>query len=505
MSSYGLNNEILLRLLSLIFSDPGFGSRVANVLDPEHIGQPSIALVYGALKEYAARGRVPENAVLRQMIHNKYHSGEVRGEVVDDALDLIETARKLKPLSRSDAQMLLKGAIYDVEIFKALDDGYKLHKDREYDKVFERMWAAQRSVRALELGSLGSNFDGDGRRAYYDRIERKEASVERFPIGVADLDKLLKGGLGRGELGCLLAAEKDGKSMGLTHIGASNVLLGKTVVHISAELARRDNENRFASNLTGIPLDDIEEGGPGIARLVETRLEEIMQACGGHMAFKRFPPGVATVADINAHLIDIYRFWEVKPDVLIVDYADELTVKNVRGSDSNTYEKLGQIYTELLALAASEEDSSGISGGLDCAVWTASQIQRSAIGKDVTDFRHVADSILKAAKVSLMVGICRNDYEREADDLRLYIALCRFAQFPKEVGPYRRDYAHARLVELTEKVRRFDEESIAWIKRSAAKASEHQRSMHKTKQKKQSSGVWMTGSSRLRRMYGLRR
>jgi hypothetical protein len=63
-------------------------------------------------------------------------------------------------------------------------------------------------------------------------------------------------------------------------------------------------------------------------------------------------------------------------------------------------------------------------------VWTASQIQRSAIGKDVTDFRHVADSILKAAKVSLMVGICRDDYERESNIMRLYLALCRFAPFP---------------------------------------------------------------------------
>ena len=471
-NSYGLSNEILLRLLSLVFSDPGFGARVVGVIDPNHIGQKSVSLIFSALQGYVSRGRIPEDAVLRQIIYNQYHDGIVREEVINDALDLIDVAKSHDPLSRADAQLILKGVIYDVEIFKALDEGYKLHKDRKYDDVFERFRVAERSVRSLELGSMGSCFDDGGRKEYYGRIKSREASIQRFPLGVADLDKLLKGGLGRGELGCILAAEKDGKSMALSHIAASNVLLGYSVVYISAELDRKDIENRFASNITGIPLDDIEDGGDEIAEEVENRLESVITSSGGKIVFKKFPPGVASVGDVTAYLIDVYRFWDVKPDILVIDYADELTVKKVRGNrESNHYQDLGQIYTEMLALAAPESESSNIVGGLNCAVWTASQIQRSAIGKDITDFRYVADSILKAAKVSLMVGICRDNYERESDILRLYLAICRFAPFPKEIGPYKRDYAHGRLIEFTDKVKRFDEESLAWIRRSVARTS----------------------------------
>jgi hypothetical protein len=411
------------------------------------------------------------------MIYTQYHEGIVREEVINEALGLIDVAVSRDPLSRGDAQMLLKGAIYDVEIFKALDEGYKLHKDRKYDDVFERFRAAERSIRSLELGSMGSCFDEGGRKEYYGRIKRKEASVQRFPLGVADLDKLIKGGLGRGELGCILAAEKDGKSMALAHIAASTVLLGYNAVYISAELDRKDVENRFSSNVTGIPLDYIECGGDEAAKEVERRLEDIMGKSGGKIVFKKFPPGIASVGDVTAYLLDVYRFWDIKPDVLVVDYADELAVKKVRGNrESNHYQDLGQIYTELLALAAPESESSSMVGGLNCAVWTASQIQRSAIGKDVTDFRHVADSILKAAKVSLMVGICRDNYERESNIMRLYLALCRFAPFPKELGPYKRDYAHGRLMELTDAVKRFDAGSLAWIKRSGIKASDVKKS-----------------------------
>lgn len=465
-----MSDEILLRLLSLVFVDPGFGYRVVNVLDPDHISPKDISLIFAALREYAVKGKIPEDDVLRQMIYNKYHAGIVREEVIHDAIALIESVRNIEPLSRGDAQLLLKDVIYDIEIFKAIDDAYRLHKDRKYEDVFERFRVAERSVRSLELGSMGSCFNEMGRMEYYERIKRKEAAVQRFPIGVADLDKIIKGGLGRGELGCFLAAEKDGKSMALAHIATTNVLLGYNVVYISAELGRKAVENRFSSNLTGIPLDDIEEGGDEVAAKVKERQEAIMRSCGGNIVFKKFPPGTATVSDLTAYLLDVHRFWKVQPDVLIVDYADELTVKKARFSDdSGTYKMLGQIYTELLALAAPASESSSTVGGLDCAVWTASQVQRSAIGKDVLDFRYVADSILKAAKVSLMVGICRDNFEREADVLRLYLAICRFAPFPKELGPYRRDYAHGRLVELNDKVKRFDEESLAWIRKSVTK------------------------------------
>jgi hypothetical protein len=118
------------------------------------------------------------------------------------------------------------------------------------------------------------------------------------------------------------------------------VLLGYNAVYISAELDRKDVENRFSSNVTGIPLDYIECGGDEAAKEVERRLEDIMGKSGGKVVFKKFPPGIASVfkkfppgiasvGDVTAYLLDVYRFWDIKPDVLVVDYADELAVKKV--------------------------------------------------------------------------------------------------------------------------------------------------------------------------------
>ena len=67
------------------------------------------------------------------------------------------------------------------------------------------------------------------------------------------MDDICKGGLGKGELGVVIAPTGAGKSMALVHIGAQAVKAGKTVVYYTLELQDTVVGGRFDSCLTGLP------------------------------------------------------------------------------------------------------------------------------------------------------------------------------------------------------------------------------------------------------------
>jgi len=458
---YPLSSEFLRRLLSLVIVDQGFGLRVVEALDPSLIGYSAYSMIFLLLQSYAlGEGLLPSHSTFRQLALQRYHSGAVKEQVYTKALANYRRAIKTRPVSRKDAKIVLTQALLDTEILAALDESYKLYKDKEYEQVFLRMENAQERTRILDVGSIGFNMRKSLDK-YIDEIASGKAKVDRLPTGVYPLDVGLKGGLGRGELGAILGAEKDGKSMALNHIAASCVLAGLQVVYVSAELGELELKNRFTANILNMTLDRLESGGEDTAWLVGEKLAKVFSVTGGDITHKAFPPKTVTVRDIAAYLRDLKRFMDVDPDVLIVDYADELKTPKHRQSDSSsTYHDMGSIYSELRALGAPLD-----AGGFNCAVWTASQVQRAAIGKEVIEFRDVADSILKAAKVDLMVGLCRNAEEREADVLRLIVSVCRYAPFPQEVGPFARAYEHGRLVRFDSSVSRFGD--LEWRQRTS--------------------------------------
>ena len=112
----------------------------------------------------------------------------------------------------------------------ALLKSVKLIKDSSYDEVENLI------VDALKLGTdndYGHDFKRDFEIRYLPRT--------RNPIttGWDVVDGTLRGGLGAGELGVVIAPTGAGKSHVLAHLGASALLEGKNVVHYTLESTRQ--------------------------------------------------------------------------------------------------------------------------------------------------------------------------------------------------------------------------------------------------------------------------
>jgi len=107
---------------------------------------------------------------------------------------------------------------------------------------------------SLILGSE-NNFGHD----YIADFEERFKPRFRKPVttGWSDIDKICGGGLGKQELGVVVAPTGAGKSMVLVHLGAQAIIDGKTVVHYTLELQDTVVASRYDSCITGYPLSDL--------------------------------------------------------------------------------------------------------------------------------------------------------------------------------------------------------------------------------------------------------
>ena len=115
-------------------------------------------------------------------------------------------------------------------------------KDNEsFDKIKDKIDVA------FKLGSVN-----DSGYHYMKDFERRFELVARNPIksGWDEIDQITHGGIGRGELGVVIAPTGAGKSMALVHLGAQAMLNGLNVVHYTLELMDTVVASRYDAAIT---------------------------------------------------------------------------------------------------------------------------------------------------------------------------------------------------------------------------------------------------------------
>jgi len=223
------------------------------------------------------------------------------------------------------------------------------------------------------------------------------------PTGVARLDAhdILRGGLGRGEIGVITANTGVGKSHWLVAMGANAMRYGKNVVHYTFELSEEAVGLRYDSNLCKIPSNEVCD-----------RKEEVVDSYKdsdmGKLIIKEYPTGAASVVTIKNHL-DKLLLKNFKPNLIIVDYAD--IMRSTRSYDSLRHE-LKLVYEELRNLAME----------MDIPVWTASQANRDSANSDIVGLENMAEAYGKAMVADLVISISRKASEKATGFGRLFIA-----------------------------------------------------------------------------------
>ena len=315
-----------------------------------------------------------ENAATQQQLRNYFariHDAQVSGSDYIKKISL-EFCRKQKLKEAMIKSVpLLEKSSFD-EIAKIINDAIKLgdHTDHGYDylKDFERRF----ELKARNPISLGWN----------------------------DIDGLCKGGLGKGELGVVIAPTGAGKSMVLVHLGAEALKLGKTVVHYTLELGDTVVASRYDSCITKIPLGQLHS--------FKEEIYEQVQDMEGTLIVKEYPTKSASTRSLRTHLEKL-KMRDILPDMVIVDYGDLLRPVSAQKEKRN---ELESIYEELRGLAKEFE----------CCLWTASQTNRSGLNAEVITLESISEAFNKCFVSDFIFSLSRTVEDKQSNTGRIFVA-----------------------------------------------------------------------------------
>lgn len=309
---------------------------------------------------------------------------------------------------------LILGANMELVPVKALQDRVaNLKASSFYENAVEEIIEAQEQgkLSAFTLAKLvekaQSELSSNGyiSRNYFseleDRIERRRfASGNKFPLFMIDaLDRRISG-IGRGMLAMFLAPPVGGKGLALIHMATAYAMQGLNVLHITLEDPIDLVENRLDACLTGLPLNRIAI----LPNRLRKRFERVKREMRGRIH-------IVNGVDEGWTVTQVERAWENErkhgftPDVLIIDYDDEIVCEKVFKGESGRRFEFAEIYRRLRRLAARTET----------ILWTAGQTGKAGENKKIITGKDSAEDYSKIRKVFLAIGIGRDP---ERNDIR---------------------------------------------------------------------------------------
>ena len=277
---------------------------------------------------------------------------------------------------------------------QALEESVKAIKSEKYEEVLSIMKDA---VFKGSPSTIGHDFFED-HEARFVQVDRATC-----PTGLKELDqkKVLNGGLGRGEIGIVVAPTGVGKSHWLVAMGSEALRRGKNVLHYTFELTETAVGIRYDSNLCRIPSSNVYENKE---KVLSTYKENDM----GRLIIKQYPTGTASVVTIKNH-IEKLAMVDFVPSLIVIDYAD--IMRSTRTYDSLRHE-LKLVYEELRNLAME----------MNIPIWTASQANREASKADIVGLENMSEAYGKAMVADVVISLSRKPMEKSTGAGRLFVA-----------------------------------------------------------------------------------
>lgn len=257
---------------------------------------------------------------------------------------------------------------------------------------------------ALKAGmerNLGHNYSTD--------IDRRMSQTFRDCIstGWEMIDQLMDGGLGKGDLGFVIAPTGVGKTWCLARFGAEAMKKGRNVLHVTLELNEDYVGLRYDAYFTGISFQEVRKNPD----LVKKTIADIP----GRLFIKYFPLRSVSAMSIKMFTERLQMLMHTKIDMLIVDYADILRPVIIE-KNSSKYDEAGSVYEELRAVA----------GELQIPVWSASQSNREGEKAHIVQGGDVADSYRKNMTGDFIMSVSRKTEDAAESMGRVNIVKNRF-------------------------------------------------------------------------------
>lgn len=382
------------KVLAVLLKDRAFLQQVHDIIDPKYFSSESSQWLTKVLLKYFEQYKSPPTLEALKIYIDQIDVDVLKTTVIENVKEV------LKYFESEDFQFIKDKTLEfckNQKIKGAILKSVELLKIGKYDEI---KLSIDEAMKAGADRDIGHEYITDLALRF---VENKRNTI---PTPWDVVNEIMDGGLGTGEMGVFVAPAGIGKSMALVNIAAHAAKRGLNVIYYTLELSETYVGARFDSHYTGIPSQDL--------KFHQEEVVETLKGVKGKLVIKYYPTKTATVNTIAAH-IDKCIVQGMKPDVILLDYADLLRDTGVKGAVRNDI-MLGNIYEELRGLA----------GTYGVPLYTASQANRSALEEDIIEADKIAESYAKVMVADFVVSLSRKTADKISGTGRWHVIKNRF-------------------------------------------------------------------------------
>jgi len=280
LSEYGWSFQV--KVLAAMFIDRSFLQQIADIIQPEYFESDANNWVLDVILDHFREYKTPPSKDVLKV--------KITG-ITDDVFKtaILEQLKDIFRYMESDDLTFVKDEILkfckNQEIKRAIMDSVNLLQMGNYDEIKSKIDSAMKAGADTDIG-----------HEYKKEVVARYTNAARDTIrtGWDVIDDLMDGGLGKGELGVVMAPAGIGKSWLLINIGANAIKQGKTVIHYTLELNDTYVGQRYDSVITGIAAQNLKNYTDDI--------EEKLETLAGELIIKYYPTKSTGVMGIKAHI-----------------------------------------------------------------------------------------------------------------------------------------------------------------------------------------------------------
>lgn len=396
--AYRFSLDFQKHILGSLLRDESFIKESLGVVKPGHFGDEIYAGIAECALDFWRKYReAPSLQALLKEIKGREAPGRKNHEYADIIKEIYALSTENEKYYQEQALEFARAQA----IQGALRSAVPLLEEGDIDGISQIIKSAANFGRAA---SADTPYDYFGES--HSRIKsylNGHGKAKRLGTGIPMLDEAMNGGLGRGEMGVIVALPGFGKTTTLVNFGARAVLQNKRVAYVTLELSKKMIAGKFDSNLFGMTLDKIKTAPKEFA----SALVEMRDRLTGSLHIMEFPTKGKTVDQIQAIMEKLEDL-----DLVLIDYGQLVKAPTKREQSRH---ELTEVYEGLRRMA----------GELKVPVWTAHQANRPGTNAKVIQMEHIAEDFNVAAISDICVSVNHLEEENRKGAMRLFIMKSR--------------------------------------------------------------------------------
>lgn len=375
--------QILIREM---LQDKRYGESIIDVLEPKYFDNSSIRLIVQHIKEiYHEYEKIPTFEEVQIKINSNTKNESLK-KVHLDTLKAIKENKEPGVMQKKEGLNFCKQQNLKKELKKvnAIIESGEFQQYNEIEEIIQK---------AMQVGHADEQAE-----SVFDGMEETLDKDVRLPIptGVNGLDRLLKGGLGHGELGVVLAPTGVGKTTLITKFANTAYNHGFNVLQIFFE----DNVSNIKRKHFTIWTDVTPDEQPERKEEIIEKVTEIKNNRDNQIQLLKLPSDGVTVGEIKRRIRKMISEG-FRPDIIFIDYVDCISPE--RGAVGEEWKSEGSIMRSIEAMTSE----------FNMAIWVATQGNRESIASEVVTTNLMGGSIKKAQIGHVIISVGKTLEQKE--------------------------------------------------------------------------------------------